>query len=272
MPRPGGEGANDGPLRSSSPPPSWPCKGENDSSPAVSERATTSPCSHRLLALFITGPVLVGLGQVVATANPSGLSVGALAPASSPRPGEQVTPSWPGDVKEGRDYSFEAKVHGEPIHWPCTRSIPVAIEGWAPVGAPVALDLVVTRLRDASGLPLAVAAPSQIPANGEGAIRVRYVEEGNQVFGMEVSGDVVGKGGPVYDSHGVILAGRVIVREDMDPKTTDGQQVLMHEIAHALGLGHAKERLPEVMTPASGIDAWPILGLGDRFALQSVGC
>lgn len=216
--------------------------------------------------------VLVGLGHVAATATPQVSATPEATPVVPPRvPGPESDRHL---VQEGRDYAYQARINGKPIHWPCSNSIPVAIEGRAPAGADAALELVVDRLVAASKLSLTVESTTALRSDGDGdgAIRVRYVNKGEFAYGMRVSGAVVGKGGTTYNSNGMIQSGRVIVRNDMDPTTPAGQQVLMHEISHALGLDHSDEGLPEVMTPTSPHDAKPVLGPGDRVALAAVGC
>lgn len=225
-----------------------------------------------IVGAFVVVALLVGFGHAAATATPQESAAPEAPPIAAPR--EPETNDDGDAVQEGRDYAYQAKINGKPIHWSCSNSIPVAIEGKAPAGADAALELVVDRLAAASKLPLTVESATALrrDGDGDGAIRVRYVNEGESAYGMSVSGEVVGKGGPTYNPDGVIQSGRVIVRNDMDPTTLAGQQVLMHEIGHALGLDHSDDGLPEVMTPTSPVDAKPVLGQGDRVALAAVGC
>lgn len=215
--------------------------------------------------------MIIGLGNFAATATTNLPATGGPVQWIPPRSRPEMSDSANG-LEEGRDYRFQAMVNGKPIHWPCSKSIPVTIEGNAPSGAGAALEVVVERLRNASGLPLTVVRASELRIGAEGVIRIRYVEEDEEAFGMRMVGDVVGKARPSYDSNGVIVAGHLIIRNDVNPKTGAGRQVLMHEIGHTLGLDHSADGVPEVMDPTSDPDDEPILGPGDRHALRAVGC
>lgn len=223
-----------------------------------------------VVSTFVAVALLAGLGHVAATATPQVSDAPEAPPISAPH--EPKTNDNGGEVREGYDYAFQGRINGKPIHWSCSNPIPVVIEGKAPAGAAAALELVLDRLVAASNLPLTIETATALRDDGNGAIRIRYVNEGESAYGMKVSGTVVGKGGPTYSPDGVIQSGRVIVRNDMDPTTPTGQQILMHEIGHALGLDHSEVGLPEVMTPTSPYDAEPVLGQGDRAALAAVGC
>ena len=197
----------------------------------------------------------------------------AAAPGQSPSPPPAVAdPAKQIDVVEGVDYAYQAHVNGLPVRWPCTATIPVAIEGTVPAGADAAVVAAVDVLRDASGLPLQVSHASEITESEKGAIRIRYVDSGHQVYGMSVSETTLGRGGPTYDTEGTIVSGHVIIRDDIDPKIPLFDQVLLHELAHALGLGHAEQGQPELMAPAASASSQATLGRGDRFALRSIGC
>lgn len=234
-------------------------------------RSRTRRMLGSVLAAITAICMLIGLPNIAATATTNVPMAVPLPEAPSSRWSENPEDS-PSGLKEGVDYSFQAWVRGKPVHWPCSNPIRVAIEGSAPPGAGGALDRVLARVREASELPLTVVRASQLPSVPEGVILIRYVQENQAAYGMSVSGDVLGQGESRHDADGVIVAGRVIVRNDMNPTTSVGEAVLMHELGHALGLGHSEEGLPEVMDPTSGPDTKPILGPGDQRALRVVGC
>nr|WP_306631509.1 matrixin family metalloprotease [Arthrobacter ulcerisalmonis] len=177
---------------------------------------------------------------------------------------------------EGQDYSFMASINGQPIHWACDRAIDITLIGTTPAGSQEALQSIIEDLKSASGLPLRVGTPLGTRTTTQSTIAVYYAPNGTTIDNLSLnSDDELGVGGPTWNNEGVIISGEALVRNDTaaaDPHTSEGQHVLMHEISHALGLGHSAERTPEVMAPQSASDDRPILGEGDLTALARVGC
>lgn len=67
----------------------------------------------------------------------------------------------------------------------------------------------------------------------------------------------------------------MLIRSDStraDPRTSTGLAVLLHELGHAVGLGHAVQGADEIMAPVLDPDRAPALGQGDRWALRELGC
>jgi hypothetical protein len=191
-------------------------------------------------------------------------------PASAP-------PPKPPTITEGVDYSYLTKVNGTPIHWACTVTIDVTLVGSAPRGAQEALITVAAALARNSHLPLRVTPPVHSDRGYKtSTITIRYGKLGTRVGELRVeNGATLGVGGPQWDTEGVITSGSLLVRSDTsltDPQTSLGQHVLMHELAHTLGLGHAGESDHELMAPSAGDSASPTLGVGDQYALAQVGC
>lgn len=233
-------------------------------------RATSRPrgtTTHGLVAACTLALLaLVGLGSAQAGVRmpelPSGLTV--------PTPDSVLMHDA---LVEGRDYSFLAHVNGSPVRWPCGVPVSVNIEGQAPAGSESALAQSVAMLRDASGLDLRAGDL----ANGAGAITVRYAPAGTAVGDLHLDADPeLGVGGPSWSARdGVIRSGEVLIRSDSsitDPLSATGRRVLLHELGHALGLGHAAAGLPEVMGSTTGADDSDKLGAGDLSALARVGC
>ena len=170
---------------------------------------------------------------------------------------------------------------GALARWSCAAPITVRLAGPAPAGAATTLADTVSALRSASHLPLTVGRPlPHIIAN------VRDVPAGTITFSyltsteisaahLDLTGDVLGEGGPVSDQSGRIISAWVVIRSDIaGPTTLMGQRVAWHEGGHSLNLGHTGENsshreIMERATDGSGPLAW---GPGDAYALSAVGC
>lgn len=208
--------------------------------------------------------------------SPSATTATSLVPAH---------PAPPAGLRVGVDYSFlDRAKDGALARWSCTKPITVRLAGPAPRGAQATLSQAVAALRSASHLPLqvgtplpkVVASPSQVPP---GEITYSYLTPAEiRHAHIDLKGDVLGEGGPSFDSStGRITSGWVAIRAndpDVAPTTLIGKETVWHEGAHALNLGHAKQNSGkhEIMTPStdgSGPLAW---GPGDRYALAAIGC
>lgn len=215
------------------------------------------------LAIVIVGS-LVGLGSSVAGMRTTGRPSAPFLPSAATAADHLV---------DGRDYSFLSRVNGLPVHWACETPIFLDLRGPSPAGAALALSRSVDLLRDASGLDLRVGEPTP----GGNAITIRYAPAGTTAGVLSLAaGPELGVGGPTWSARdGVIRSGEVLIRNDTpvtDPLTPTGRRVLLHELGHALGLGHSTHGVPEVMSPTTGDGDSDQLGRGDLAGLARVGC
>lgn len=91
---------------------------------------------------------------------------------------------------------------------------------------------------------------------------------GDGVQGLSLSVAVPGKDGASLVSGQVVVDATNRLSPGFGPGTTDGE-VLLHELAHAVGLGHVLDPT-QVMYPQT-TNSESVFGAGDRAGLAAVG-
>ena len=241
---------------------------------------------NALIAGALAVLVLAAAATWYLLAEPVSEAAPATPTTSEATPAAPTTPEAPipaSDVIAGVDYDFVTRAaDGTPARWDCATTITVRRAGPAPQGADTALTEAVDALRSASNLPLVVGAP--LPATvddvdvPDGEIVVNYIPSQDfEATDADVSTDTLGMGGGWSDATGRITAGWIAIRGDSpeaDPTTPSGREVLWHEGAHTLNVGHSVQNTtsPEIMAPVMEPGEPLAWGPGDRFALAAVGC
>lgn len=192
---------------------------------------------------------------------------------------------------EGRsdEYRFLAMVAGEPIRWnPCEPIHYVVNLGPAPPGSLQDVQDAVLRIAgitgitfDYDGLTDEVASPDRDLVQPErygdrwAPVLIAWVDPRRSAFDFEPDGhDAAAIASPSPAPGGRVLVSGVVVLNAIDPNppgfTFPGDQgpVLLHELAHILGLGHVDEQ-GELMEPYGGGVA--SYGPGDLEGLRRLG-
>ncbi|MCW2614230.1 MAG: peptidase and matrixin and adamalysin, partial [Frankiales bacterium] len=209
--------------------------------------------------------------RVQAAAVGEVLAVGADAPASA---------GW------GPTYVDE---QGRPARWdPCRPISYVVQSGWAPDAGRADLAEALRRVSAASGLRFVDEGDTDELPSGE---RPAYQPErygqrwaplligwvpvgatdlalGNGVQGTSLAVAVPGRDGASLVSGQVVLDATNRLSPGFGPGTTDGE-VLLHELAHAVGLGHVLDPT-QVMYPQT-TSSESVFDAGDRAGLAAVG-
>ena len=199
-------------------------------------------------------------------------AIGALPFASqgewSPRRPEDFAP--PAGLTPGLDYHVETTTEGNITHWPCAQEIPVRTFD-APPGSEADLTWAIETLADASGLPLRYAGPgTDAQRDADGAISVHHGD--HPIF---ANPEVAGVGGVKAWSHGLVSQGSVTLKPGQItsfPGDPWSRRLTLHELMHAVGVGHAADHRQEIMTTRRPGSYRTDLGPGDHFALAMVGC
>ena len=178
---------------------------------------------------------------------------------------------------------------GRPARWdPCTPIRYVVQAGWVPEAGRADLAEALRRLSAASGLqftadgdttelPALAREPYQPGRYGErwAPLLIGWVPAastdlglGAGVQGVSRSVAVAGRDGASIVSGQVVLDASHPLAPGFGPGTTDGE-VLLHELAHAVGLGHVLDPT-QVMYPQTS-SSESAFGAGDRAGLAAVG-
>lgn len=261
----------------------------------------------RALSTFLIAVMVVGVGGFVWAAFARGLTWNDVTQFALPRNGvivaEQryVVPEPTGDgsrllpqviVAEGGTYEmWYPGVDGDPVRYdPCEPVEWVYNPGSEPEGGAQIVADAVQRVSDATGLLFVYEGETEEPlSDSRDAIQERYGVDryAPVVIGWSDSGalaalegTVVGVGGssvvPAAKGDGEYLAaGSVVIDVDDAQDLLDGfdgdavlRAVIMHELAHVVGLAHVDDEA-ELMSPAN---RWKTeWGPGDRTALALAG-
>lgn len=198
--------------------------------------------------------------------------------------GSVASPGETRTTPEGGSYAFlQTQSDGRtPVGYdPCTPVRLVVNDRLAPDDADAVLERAVAQVREASGLDVRVVgrtddapeAHRDDPEQGDGwrPVQVSWTDA-DEV--PELAGRVGGLGGSTWVEQGgirryvtgeVMLDAPDLVRGGRGGDVATG--VLMHELAHVLGLDHVDDR-GELMHPSSPRSAW---GPGDRAGLAALG-
>ena len=229
-----------------------------------------------LLVLLVLLGVVVA-GGAVATARVQGDSLGTLRAVDQPAP---ASAGWsPAYVDEqGRPARFD----------PCRPLAYVVQAGWIPDAGRRDLAEALRRLSEASGLEFVGEGDTdEMPSSARRSFQPgRYGKRwaplligwvpagstdlglGDGVQGVSIPVAVPGKAGPHLITAQVVLDATHRIPSGFGAGTTDGE-VLLHELAHAVGLGHVLDAT-QVMYPET-TNSESQFGAGDRAGLAAVG-
>ena len=187
-------------------------------------------------------------------------------------------------------YAFIARVDGRPVHWDRCRRIGYRVSlRRAPQRGLRQAKQAVGKVAEASGL--------RFDYQGTSTVRPRlsadYQRGTRLVIGWmtaaespSLAGGVAGYGGPAYRTdrghRGEIVKGFVQLDASLNKRLADGfgagprrgvqgtkGQLLMHEISHAVGLAHVRDRRQILYRSLTRKEA--VFGAGDRNGLERVG-
>ncbi len=179
----------------------------------------------------------------------------------------------------GGTYAFIATQpdSDEPVTYDPCRPLEVVVnDRLAPSDGEAILLDAITEVQTATGLELRVVGTTDtepfsddVPDDGAQTVQVSWSDPDEL---DDLDGNVAGVGGSAYagDGDGLWYIGGEVALDapqldDLGPEATTG--VLMHELAHVLGLDHVDDR-GELMHPSSPRTEW---GPGDLVGLEQLG-
>ena len=240
--------------------------------------APPAPRSGLMLAAVLTA-LLVVAGSVMTVA---------VQRAQASVTGEVFAISDPAAASDGWGPTY-VDGQGRPARWdPCVPIHYVVQPGWIPDAGRADLAEALTRLSAASGLQFVDDGDtSEVPSTDRAAYQPdRYGERwaplligwvpagatdlgiGSGAQGLSLSVALPARGGPSIVTGQVVLDASNRLAAGFGPGTTDGE-VLLHELAHAVGLGHVLDAT-QVMYPQT-TNGESQFGAGDRAGLAAVG-
>ena len=201
--------------------------------------------------------------------------VGAPIP-DNPRSPTRWQPTPP-PLQYGIDYTFTHRAGREPVRWPSNAVITVRIAGGGTQDRRAALAFVVAELRTLTRLNLVTGAPAPAglapSAVPDGEIHVGYLTCSKVVGRAAQPGDQAGLGGASRCAAGrCYVSGFAIINAGLagpDATAEHALAILQHELAHALGLGHAAR--PSLLMHRQMAASTTRYGRGDKHGLALLG-
>lgn len=236
-----------------------------------------APARHLLASALAVGLVLVVAAGVLAVRRVEASSAGQVFPV---RQDASAAAGW------GPTYVDE---DGRPARWdPCRPIAYVVQAAWMPAAGRRDLAEALRRLTAASGLEFVDEGDTdELPARSRAAYQperfgrrwaplligwvpsgVTDLGLGAGVQGVSLSVAVPGRSGPSLVSGQVVLDAGNRLAAGFGPGTTDGE-VLLHELAHAVGLGHVLDPTQVMYSQTTNSESQ--FGAGDRSGLAALG-
>ncbi|MCY7365222.1 MAG: matrixin family metalloprotease [Frankiaceae bacterium] len=242
-----------------------------------------APPPRRRSSVPVVVLLLVVLGAVVASVVSATSKVQAVVAL-----GDVIAVEEPAPAAAGWSAGYVDE-DGNPGRWDPCEPIPFVVQaGWIPDAGRADLAEALRRLSEASGLRFVDEGDTdELPSRDRTAYQPeRYGERwaplligwlpaeatdvglGGGVQGVSAAVAVPSTGGPSLVSGQVVLDASNRLAAGFGAGTTDGE-VLLHELAHAVGLGHVLDPT-QVMYPQT-TSSESVFGAGDRAGLAAVG-